>query len=62
MKKQLANAEDVTKESFDSMVATFVEEYAQKKEMVGDKKDELIASLQAKWNEMEAEYRAGNGE
>lgn len=56
LKKQLHEAQDVTQDSFDSMVATLVEEYAKTKELAEDKKNELVASLQSKWKEMEEEY------
>lgn len=56
LKRSLHKLEDVTKEKFDELVATVVEEYAKKKELAGDAKKTLIATLQSKWHEMEAEY------
>ena len=58
LKKNLHKLEDVTKESFDTLVSTVVEEYAEKKELAIEAKKSLVAALQAKWHEMEAEYRA----
>lgn len=62
LKKGLHNLEDVTKESFDTLVATVVEEYAKKKEMASDAKKALVNALEEKWQEMEAEYRAEQDE
>jgi len=56
LKKNLHHLHDVTKDSFDELVATVVEEYAKKKELAGDAKKALTTALQAKWHEMEAEY------
>jgi gas vesicle protein len=56
LKKRLNNLEDVTKDKFDELVATAVEEYSKKKELAGDARDSLIVALKAKWHEMEAEY------
>lgn len=55
LKKKLHKMEDVTKESFDHLVTAIVEEYAKKKELAVEAKKSLIAALQAKWHEMEAE-------
>lgn len=59
LKKSLHKLEDVTKENFDDLVATVVEEYAKKKELADNAKKALIAALQAEWHEMEKEYLAG---
>lgn len=56
LKKNLHKLEDVTKESFDELVATIVDEYAQKKELASDAKNSLTGALKAKWHEMEDEY------
>lgn len=58
LKKSLHQLEDVTKESFDALTATIVEEYAKKKELASDAKKSLVNALQAKWHEMEKEYLA----
>lgn len=56
LKKNLHKLEDVNKESFDTLVATVVSEYAKKKELADDAKKALINALQSKWHEMEEEY------
>ena len=56
LKTSLHELEDVTKEKFDELVATVVEEFAKKKQLASDVKNSLIAALQAKWHEMEVEY------
>lgn len=56
LKKNLHNLEDVTKEKFDELVASVVEQYAKKKELAIDAKDKLVNALKAKWHEMEKEY------
>lgn len=58
LKKNLHKLEDVTKEHFDELVTTVVEEYAQKKELAIDAKKSLISALESKWHEMEKEYLA----
>jgi gas vesicle protein len=56
MKKHLHSMEDVTKESFSKMVATSVDEYADKKELAKETKEELQAILEAMWKDVEDEY------
>jgi gas vesicle protein len=56
VKKSLHRMEDITKDGFDELVKTTVEEYAQKKKIARDTKDDLIAALQSSWSEMEQEY------
>ena len=58
LKKNLSKLEDVTRESFDELVATVVEEYAKKKELAMDAKNALTKALRAEWQEMEREYMA----
>lgn len=58
LQKNLNKLEDVTKESFDELATTVVEEYAKKKDATDDIKNTLIQALQAKWHEMETEYLA----
>ncbi|MEK7643781.1 MAG: hypothetical protein AAB390_00570 [Patescibacteria group bacterium] len=58
LKKGLHNLDDVTKESFDTLVATIVEEYSKKKELAIDTKKALVDALEEKWQEMEIEYLA----
>ncbi len=58
LKKNLSGLQDVTKDSFNELVTTVVDEYAKKKELASDAKKTLIKALQAKWHEMEEEYLA----
>jgi len=62
LKKNLHQLEDVNKEKFDDLATAAVEEYAKKKELASDAKKKLIAALQAKWQEMDKEYLAGQDE
>jgi gas vesicle protein len=56
LKSNLHKMEDVTKDGFDQLVITLVDEYSRKKQLAGDAKDALITSLQSKWHEMEEAY------
>lgn len=58
LKKNLHKLEDVTKESFDDLVTTIVDEYVKEKELANNIQKELVTALQAMWQEMEAEYQA----
>jgi hypothetical protein len=58
LKKNLHGLEDVTKERFDKLVTTIVEEYAKKKKLAVEVKEKLTSALRSKWHEMEEEYRA----
>lgn len=58
LKKSLHDLQDITKESFNELVIVAVEEYAKEKELANDAKEALVRALQAKWEEMEAEYLA----
>lgn len=58
LKKNLHQLEDVTKDNFNELVDSLVEEYAKKKKLASDAKEQLITALQAKWHEMEKEYLA----
>jgi gas vesicle protein len=62
LKKRLHDLEDVTKESFDSLVTSIVEEYAKDKKIADDAKHSLVVALQGKWHEMEKEYLDGKKE
>lgn len=53
LKKRLHHLEDVTKETFDELVATVVEEYAKGKELAIEAKDDLIAVLRGQWKAVE---------
>lgn len=62
LKKDLHRLQDVTKEKFDELATTVVEEYSKKKELAGDAKKSLVTALKTKWNEMEEEYLAEKAE
>ncbi|TSC84338.1 MAG: hypothetical protein G01um101413_633 [Parcubacteria group bacterium Gr01-1014_13] len=62
LKKELNNLQDVTKETFDNLVTTIVDKYAEQKKLASDAKRKLITTLQAKWYEMEREYLAAKEE
>ncbi len=56
LKKNLHQLEDVTKENFNELVTTLVDDFARKKKLASDAKNKLITALQSRWHEMEAEY------
>lgn len=58
LKTNLHELKDITKEGFNKLATTAVEEYAKKKKLVSNDKNALITALQAKWQEMEEEYLA----
>lgn len=58
LRKNLSKLEDVTKDNFDELVTTVVDEYAAKKELALGTKKALTTALKAKWAEMEAEYES----
>lgn len=55
LKKNLHKLDDVTKDDFNNLVTTLVDEYAAKHKTTNDVKQILISTLQKKWHEMEAE-------
>ncbi len=57
VKRSLHDLEDVTKENYDALVSTIVDEYAAKKEMAIDAKDSVVQALRDQWHAMEAEYQ-----
>lgn len=52
LKKNLFHLEDVTKEHFDELVVSIVDEYAKKKKLAKETKQKLEAALQSMWQEM----------
>jgi gas vesicle protein len=56
LRKNLGELEDVTKEKFDKTVDLVVDEYAEKKQLIGDAKKTILNQLHSKWSEMEKEY------
>lgn len=57
LKDHLANMEDVTKETFDGMVATTVDAYAKKKALAEDAKNTLMEALMDTWEEVEKKIK-----
>lgn len=55
LKKNLHKLKDVTKEDFNDLVETIVDEYAKKNKTTDDVKKLLVSTLQKKWHEMEEE-------
>ncbi|MFA5946840.1 MAG: hypothetical protein WC813_02335 [Patescibacteria group bacterium] len=56
--KALHELEDVTQDKYNELVEKVVDEYAKDKALVIDARNSLVHTLQAKWHEMEAEYKA----
>lgn len=56
VKKNLSQLEDVTKERFDELVTSIVDEYETKMKLGEDAKKTLIKALQAMWHVMEEEF------
>lgn len=56
VKKNLSKLEDVTKEHFDELVTTIVDEYDRNKQLGEEAKKTLTKALQQTWHEMEKEY------
>lgn len=56
LKKNLHKLDDVTKDGFNDLVTTLVDEYAKKNKTTDDVKKILISNLQKKWHEMEEEF------
>lgn len=58
LKKALHELEDVTKEKYDALVETVVDEYTKDKKLAIEAKNDLVHALKDKWHEMEEEYLA----
>jgi Holliday junction resolvase RusA-like endonuclease len=56
LKENLGRLRDVTKEDFDELVTTLVDEYAAKKKISDDSKIKLVNILKSKWSEIKLEY------
>lgn len=56
LKENLDRLNDVTREDFDELVTSIVEEYAKKKEINNDSKKMLANALKSKWHEIKEEY------
>ncbi|MDD2757763.1 MAG: hypothetical protein PHD72_00095 [Patescibacteria group bacterium] len=59
LKESIKKLEGPTREMWDALVERAVEEYAAKKEMAMDMKNNLIKELQKKWDNLEKEIRNG---
>jgi gas vesicle protein len=52
MKDNFGKLRDVSKEDFDELVTTLVDEYAKKKELGDESKKKIVNLLKSKWNEV----------
>jgi len=59
LKNSLKQLEGPTKEMYDALVERAVAEYAIKRELAEDVKNNLIKQLQKKWDELEKEIKNG---
>ena len=59
LKESIKKLEGPTREMWDALVERAVEEFAAKKEMALDMKNNLIKELQKKWDKLEKEIRNG---
>lgn len=59
LKESIKKLEGPTREMWDALVERAVEEYAAKKEMAIDMKNNLIKELQKRWDKLEKEIRNG---
>ena len=59
LKTSIMKLEGPTKEMWDALVERAVEEYAAKKELAVDVKNNLVRELSKKWDELEKEIRNG---
>ena len=59
LKTSIMKLEGPTNEMWDALVERAVEEYAAKKELAVDVKNNLVRELSKKWDELEKEIRNG---
>lgn len=57
LKESLKQLDGPTKEMYDALVERAVEEYAAKKEMAMEIKDQLIKELKKRWKDLEKEIK-----
>ena len=57
LKESMAQLEGPTKEMYDALVERAVEEYAAKKEMAIDMKNQLVRELKKRWENLEKEIK-----
>ena len=56
LKENIGKLRDVTKDDFDELVATLVDEYAKKKEINDDSKKKVVKALKSKWDEIKVKF------
>ena len=59
LKSSIMKLEGPTKEMWDALVQRAVEEYAAKKELAMDVKNNLIRELSKRWDKLEGDIRGG---
>ena len=57
LKESIKQLEGPTKEMYDALVERAVEEYAAKKEMAMDMKNNLVRELKKRWKDLEREIK-----
>ena len=57
LKESIKQLEGPTKEMYGALVERAVEEYAAKKEMALDMKNQLVRELKKRWNDLEREIK-----
>lgn len=57
LKESIKKLEGPTKEMWDALVERAVAEYAAKKELADDMKEQLVRQLKKKWSELEKEIK-----
>jgi gas vesicle protein len=57
LKESLQKLDGPTKEMYDALVERAVEEYAAKKEMAVEMKNQLVRELKKRWKELEKEIK-----
>lgn len=57
LKESILQLEGPTREMYDALVERAVEEYAAKKEMAVEMKNQLVRDLKKRWNDLEKEIR-----
>ena len=57
LKESIKKLEGPTKEMYDALVERAVEEYAAKKEMAMDMKNQLVRKLKKRWKDLEKEIK-----
>lgn len=58
LKESILQLEGPTREMYDALVERAVEEYAAKKEMAVEMKNQLVRDLKKRWNDLEKEIKS----